>query len=143
VIYEDSMGHSRDYVYVTDAVRALTTVAFERSACGEVFNMAPAAHRTTLELVEEMIDQAWRACERSDQDRANAIRKNGYEVTGGVDTLSVLRRQHCAAPKLAALGFRNLVSISDGLRRTISSFMRDRGIGRRTFARSEGGRLPF
>jgi nucleoside-diphosphate-sugar epimerase len=142
VIYEDSMGHGRDYVYVTDVVRALETVAFEGSACGEVFNMAPAAHRTTLELVEEMIDQAWRACEPSDWDRANAIRANGYEVISGLGSPSVLRRQHCAAPKLAALGFRNRVSLSDGLQRTISSFMRDRGIGGRTFARSKGGRLP-
>ncbi|MDT7803602.1 MAG: dTDP-glucose 4,6-dehydratase [Actinomycetota bacterium] len=142
VIYEDSMGHGRDYVYVSDVVRALKTVAFERSARGEVFNMAPAAHRTTLELVEELIDLAWRACEPSDWDRANAIRANGYQVISGASSPSVLRRQHCAAPKLAALGFRNRVSLSDGLRRTIGSFMRDRGIGGRTFARSKGGRLP-
>jgi nucleoside-diphosphate-sugar epimerase len=130
VIYEGSMAHGRDYVYVTDAVRALTTIAFDHRACGEIFNMAPAAYRTTLDLVEEMIDLAGRACEPLDRDRADIIRKNGYEVVAGAGRLpSALETQHCAADKLGALGFRNTVSMSEGLSRTIGAFLRDRGIG--------------
>jgi nucleoside-diphosphate-sugar epimerase len=123
VIYEGSMGHGRDYVYVTDVVRAMTAIAFDPRACGEVFNMAPAAHRTTLDLVEEMIVQSAQACESYDPDRAAAIRKNGYEVMADAGVPSVLEKQHCDAAKLGALGFRNLVSMSEGLRRTIGSFL--------------------
>lgn len=129
VIYEGSMAHGRDYVYVTDAVRALTTIAFDPRALGEVFNMAPAAHRTTLDLVEEMIEQSRQACEPYDRDRADTIRKNGYEVVSGAGMPSALERQHCDATKLASLGFQNSVSMADGLRLTIDSVMRDRGIG--------------
>lgn len=130
VIYEGSMGHGRDYVYVTDAVRAMTAIAFDPRACGEVFNMAPAAHRTTLDLVEEMIVESARACEPHDRDRADAIRKNGYEVIADAGVPSVLEKQHCDASKLGSLGFRNLVSMSEGLRRTIGSFLCHEGSGR-------------
>jgi nucleoside-diphosphate-sugar epimerase len=127
MIYEGSMAHGRDYVYVTDAARALTAIAFDPRACGEVFNMAPAAYRTTLDLVDEMIGLSRQACEPYDLDRADVIRKNGYEVVAGTGMPSALERQHCDAGKLGALGFRNTVSMSEGLRRTISSFMRDCG----------------
>jgi nucleoside-diphosphate-sugar epimerase len=129
VIYEGSMDHGRDYVYVADAVRALTTIATDPRALGEVFNMVPAAHRTTLDLVEEMIDQSRRACEPYDRERADAIRKNGYEVVSSPGIPSALKRQHCNATKLGSLSFRNTVSMADGLRLTIDSAMRDRGIG--------------
>ena len=129
VIYEGSIAHGRDYAYVTDVVRALTVIAFDRRAVGEVFNMAPAAHRTTLDLVEEMIDQSRRACETHDRDRADAIRKNGYEVVDGVGMPRALERQHCDSTKIGALGFRNMVSMAEGLRQTIGSFMHDCGTG--------------
>lgn len=132
VIYEGSMAHGRDYVYVTDVVRALTTVAFDPRACGEDFNMVPAAHRTTLDLVAEMIDQSGKACEPHDRDWADAIRKNGYEVVAGVGLPTALERQHCDARKLGALGFSNEVSMAEGLRWTIDSFLRRRLAGRRT-----------
>ncbi|CAM3873735.1 NAD(P)-dependent oxidoreductase [Kibdelosporangium persicum] len=128
VIYEGSIAHGRDYAYVTDVVRALTTIAFDRRAVGETYNMAPAAHRTTLDLVEEMIDQSRRACEPHDRDRADAIRKNGYEVVHGHGMPRALERQHCDGGKISALGFRNVVSMSEGLRRTITSSMREFGI---------------
>lgn len=128
VIYEGSMAHGRDYVYVTDVARALTAIAFDPRARGEVFNMAPVAHRTTLDLVEEMIERSRRACEPYDRERAEAIRKNGYEVVAGLDMPTALRKQHCDATKLGALGFSNRVSMSEGLRRTIDAFMRDRGV---------------
>ncbi|HET6291280.1 MAG TPA: NAD(P)-dependent oxidoreductase [Amycolatopsis sp.] len=124
VIYQGSMAHGRDYVYVTDVVRALTTVAFDPRACGEVFNMAPAAHRTTLDLVEELIERSRKACEPYDRDWADAIRKNGYEVVTESGMPSALERQHCDATKLGALGFSNQVSMCEGLRRTIVSFLR-------------------
>ncbi|HEX3791916.1 MAG TPA: NAD-dependent epimerase/dehydratase family protein [Pseudonocardiaceae bacterium] len=129
VIYAESMGHGRDYVYVTDVVRALTTVAGEPRALGAVFNMAPAAHRSTLDLVEELIERSREACEPADRERAAAIRKNGYEVVGGFGLSSALERQHCDATKLGELGFTNQVSMSEGLRRTVGAFLADRGIG--------------
>ncbi|MEY7972247.1 NAD-dependent epimerase/dehydratase family protein [Saccharomonospora xinjiangensis] len=125
VVYEGSMEHGRDYVYVSDAVRALRTVAFHPRALGEVFNMAPAAHRTTLDLVEDLIEEARRACEKSDPDRARAIVKNGYEVVAadaGAALPRALTRQHCDATKLGGLGFRVTVSMKDGLRRTVRAF---------------------
>lgn len=128
VIYEGSMAHGRDYVYVTDVVRALLTVAVDPRAAGEVFNMAPAAQRTTLDLVEELIAQAGRACEPHDPDRAEAIRKNGYEVVAGSGMPRALERQHCDASKLGALGFRNEVSMADGMRRVIGAVMVESGI---------------
>ncbi|WP_406640236.1 NAD-dependent epimerase/dehydratase family protein [Amycolatopsis sp. WGS_07] len=132
VIYEGSMAHGRDYVYVTDVVRALTTVAFDPRARGEGFNMVPAAHRTTLDLVAEMIDQSGKACEPHDRDWAAAIRKNGYEVVPGTGLPSALERQHCDARKLGALGFSTRVSMTEGLRRTIDSFLHRRLAERRT-----------
>ncbi|WP_258907681.1 NAD(P)-dependent oxidoreductase [Actinokineospora sp. UTMC 2448] len=129
VIYQGSIAHGRDYAYVTDVVRALTLIAVDRRALGEVFNMAPAGHRTTLDLVEEMIDQARKACEPHDRDRADAILENGYEIVAGTGMPRALGRQHCDAEKLGALGYRNAVSMSEGLRRTIGWFMRDLGIG--------------
>lgn len=122
LIYEGSIGHGRDYVYVTDVVRALTTIAAAPPARGEVFNMAPAAYRTTLDLVEELLTQSRKACEGHDPDRADAIRKNGYEVVAGHGP-SALARQHCDATKLGALGFRNQVSMSEGLRLTVRAFL--------------------
>jgi nucleoside-diphosphate-sugar epimerase len=136
VIYEGSMAHGRDYVHVADVVRALTMIAFDPRARGEVFNMVPAAHRTTLDLVEELIDQSRRACEPYDRDRADAIGRNGYEVVSGAGMPRALIRQHCDGTRLASLGFRNTVSIIDGLRLTIDAVMRDRGISlTRTIAR--------
>ncbi|MEU0885794.1 NAD-dependent epimerase/dehydratase family protein [Lentzea sp. NPDC005914] len=130
VLYEPSIAHGRDYVYVTDVVRALELVAFSPAACGEVFNMVPTAHRTTLDLVEEMMEKAERACEPHDPDRAAAIRKNGYEVVSGNGSARALARQHCDGTKLGSLlGFRNLVSMSEGLDRTVMAFMQDCGIG--------------
>ena len=129
IIYEGSMEHSRDYVYVTDVARAFEAVAFAPQARGEVFNMAPAAHRTTLALVEEIIEKSWKACEPHDRDRSDAIRKNGYEVVAGVGLPSALKEQHSHAAKLGALGFANQISMSEGLHRTIDAFMRQRGIG--------------
>ncbi|MGW5049940.1 NAD-dependent epimerase/dehydratase family protein [Actinokineospora sp. NPDC004072] len=129
VIYQGSLGHGRDYAYVGDVVRALTLIAVDRRAVGEVYNMAPAGHRTTLDLVEEMIDQARKACEPHDRDRADAILENGYEVVAGTGMPRALERQHCDAAKIGALGYRNAVSLSEGLRRTITWFMRDCGIG--------------
>jgi nucleoside-diphosphate-sugar epimerase len=129
VIYEGSMGHGRDYVYVTDVVRALLAVASAPRARGEAFNMAPAADRTTLDLVEELIARSRQACEPYDRDRADAISKNGYEVVAGAGLPSALERQHCDATKLRALGFVNQVSMSEGLRRTIDAVMRKHGTG--------------
>lgn len=132
VIYEGSMAHGRDYVYVTDVVRALATIAFDPRARGEAFNMVPAAHRTTLDLVAEMIEQAGKACEPHDREQAAAIRKNGYEVVPGAGLPSALEKQHCDGRKLGALGFSNQVSMTEGLRRTIGSFLRCRLAARRT-----------
>lgn len=130
VVYESSMAHGRDYVYVADAVRALATIAFSPAAKGEVFNMLPAAHRTTLDLVEEMIERSGQACEPHDRDRADAIRKNGYEVVREASPARALERQHCDASKLTSmLGFQNAVSMAEGLRSTVSWFMRGVGIG--------------
>lgn len=130
VVYESSMAHGRDYVYVTDVVRAMELIAFSPAARGEVFNMLPAAHRTTLDLVEEMMEKAGKACESYDPDRAAAIRKNGYEVVSGNGSPRALERQHCDGTKLGSLlGFRNLVSMSEGLERTVAAFTHDRGIG--------------
>ncbi|WP_433871561.1 NAD-dependent epimerase/dehydratase family protein [Saccharopolyspora sp. CA-218241] len=121
VIYAGSMSHGRDYVYVTDVVRALRTVAADPRACGEVFNMCPAAHRTTLELVAELIERAAAACAPHDPGRAAAIRRNGYEIVAERGMPRALRRQHCDDAKLRALGFRNSVSMAEALRLTIDS----------------------
>jgi nucleoside-diphosphate-sugar epimerase len=130
LIYRSSMAHSRDYVYVADAVRALAMIAFSPKASGEVFNMAPAAHRTTLDLVKELIVRSTQACEFVDRERAEVIRRNGYQVVSEGSGVSALERQHCDASKLmSVLDFRPLVSMSDGLDRTIRWFMRDHGIG--------------
>ncbi|WP_409464573.1 NAD-dependent epimerase/dehydratase family protein [Amycolatopsis sp. GA6-003] len=132
VVYEGSMAHGRDYVYVTDVVRALATLAFDPRACGESFNMVPAAHRATLDLVAEMIERSGEACEPHDRDRADAIRKNGYEVIPGAGLPRALEKQHCDGRKLGALGFSNQVSMAEGLRRTISSFLRSGPVRGRT-----------
>ncbi|QUQ65285.1 NAD-dependent epimerase/dehydratase family protein [Kutzneria sp. CA-103260] len=129
VIYEGSMAHGRDYVYVTDVVRALVAIAFNPQARGQVFNMAPAAYRMTLDLVEELIEQSRRACEPHDRGRAEAIRRNGYEVLACGSLARELERQRCDASKLrSVLGFQNMVSMSEGLRQTIRSFMQNCGI---------------
>ncbi|MGH3564906.1 MAG: NAD-dependent epimerase/dehydratase family protein [Pseudonocardia sp.] len=124
VIYETSMAHGRDYVYVSDVVRASAAVAFSPQARGEVFNMTPAAHRATLDLVEEIIACSVDVCAPVDRERASAIRKNGYEIISGVGSARALERQHCDASKLMSmLGFRNAVSLSEGLRVTITASM--------------------
>ncbi|WP_370944211.1 NAD-dependent epimerase/dehydratase family protein [Amycolatopsis sp. cg5] len=126
VVYEDSMTHSRDYVYVTDVARALASIAFDARSAGQVFNMAPSAHRTTLELVAELIERAALACEPFDRDRAEAIRRNGYRIARGAGPARALRRQHCDAAKLRSIvGFRNEVPLSAGLDRTIASYVRE------------------
>ena len=123
VVYEGSIGHGRDYVYVTDAVCALMTLATHPDARGRTFNMAPAAHRTTLDLVEELIDRAVRICWPIDPDRAEAIRGNGYEIVGGAAGAPAIVRQHCDSSRIRdLLGFRIEVDFADGLDRTIRSF---------------------
>jgi nucleoside-diphosphate-sugar epimerase len=126
VVYEGSMGHSRDYVFVEDVVRALVVLAQDRRARGGVFNMAPTAHRTTLALVEELIDAAAAGCAPHDPARAAAIRRNGYEVAAGGAPASVLVRQHGCAERLRELGFRPEVGMAEGLRRTVAAVLGER-----------------
>ncbi|MFI7613078.1 NAD-dependent epimerase/dehydratase family protein [Nonomuraea terrae] len=130
LVYEGSLRHRRDYVYVGDVCRALAAIALSPRARGEVFNMAPAAHRTTVDLVEELIRRSSEECRPHDPERAELIRANGYEVVAGSGA-SQLRHQHCDATKLSTLlGFRNEVDLAEGLRRTIAAVMRERRIAR-------------
>lgn len=126
VVYEGSMRHGRDYVYVDDVARALTVLGTDVRSRGEVFNMVPAAHRTTLALVQELIEAAVDGCAQRDPALAAAIRRVGYEVVPGGGQASALLHQHCDAARLRALGFRPAVGLAEGLRRTVDALLGSR-----------------
>jgi len=128
VLYAGSLDHSRDYVFVEDAVSALVALGSDDRAEGGVFNMAAAAHRTTRALVAEIVARSSAACRAADPGRAAAIAANGYTVTPG-PAARALTRQHCDAGLLRTrLGFRPSVPLGVGLDRTIASVMAARGL---------------
>lgn len=128
LLYAGSLGHSRDYVFIDDVVRALFAVGFDARADGEVFNMAAVAHRTTRALVEEIVARSSTACRTADPDLAAAIAANGYTVVAG-SPARALDRQHCDASRLRTrLGFRPVVQFGVGLDRTIAAVMLARGL---------------
>ncbi|MEO6081674.1 MAG: NAD-dependent epimerase/dehydratase family protein [Umezawaea sp.] len=124
-VYAASMLHGRDYVYVDDVVRALLAVATDARTVSQVLNMAPAAHRTTLVLVEELISVAVEIYDSVDPRRSALIRANGVEIVDVGGPATALQRQHCDGSRLRSLGFRPVVGLREGLRRTVLAAVRD------------------
>ncbi|MFC5286526.1 NAD-dependent epimerase/dehydratase family protein [Actinokineospora guangxiensis] len=128
VLYTGSLHHSRDYVFVDDAVRALVALGTDERAAGGVFNMAASAHRTTRALVAEIVARSSAACRAGDPELAAAIAATGYTVAPG-PPVPALTRQHCDAALLRSrLGFRPTVPLGAGLDRTIAAVMAARGL---------------
>lgn len=123
-VYAASMLHGRDYVYVDDVVRALLAVATDVRTRSQVLNMVPVAHRTTLVLVEELISVAGEIYDSVDPQRSAMIRANGVEIVDGGGPATALRRQHCDGSRLRSLGFRPVVGLREGLRRTVLAALR-------------------
>lgn len=119
-VYEASLGHGRDYLYVDDCVRAILSLATVPACIGQVFNLPGCAYRKTPEMVESVIEAAATVEERYDPARAAAIRANGYRVVpSSGSAAATIADQKSEGKKLTALtGFRPSVSLSDGLIRT-------------------------
>jgi nucleoside-diphosphate-sugar epimerase len=120
VLYYQSIGHWRDYVYIDDVVAALIATAIGEPARGEVFNMAPAIHIATPVLIKRLVDESVAVLRGIDPARASAVERNGILVTTAEQSALTIQRQHLDSSKITSmLRFHTQVPFAEGLRRTV------------------------
>ncbi|MEO0480807.1 MAG: NAD(P)-dependent oxidoreductase [Planctomycetota bacterium] len=84
-VYRRSRNHRRDYLFVDDCCRALILLALRAAEssefAGRAFNLPGAANLTTAQMCSKAIEAAALVAERNGrEDRAAAIRRNGYQI---------------------------------------------------------------
>jgi nucleoside-diphosphate-sugar epimerase len=120
VLYYNSIGHWRDYVYVDDAVRAFLTLATHPLAIGEAFNMAAATHMSTPVVLKLLVEAAVTTLKDVDPARAAAVESNGIQIATESTSALTIQRQHLDADKIATkLGFTVNTTFSEGVLRTV------------------------
>ena len=116
-LYEGSILHERDYIYIDDCVCALMGVAAAPKCRGKVYNLMGCRHLKTVDMIEAAIRAAAEATRDGDPLRSAAIEENGYsvvrQVASGVVTIPA---QHASGARLRRdLAFEPLTSLEDGL----------------------------
>lgn len=125
VLYFDSLSHTRDYLFIDDAVRAFLAVASEPACRGDVFNISASAHASTPEILKTVVELAAAHEAMFDPDRAKKIMANGISVTVRPNSPGVVAigRQHLDGSKLRdRVGFEPSVRFVDGLQDTIEFY---------------------
>ena len=121
-IYDDSLGHRRDYLYVDDAVRALLMMAAEPRCRGEVYNMSCCRNLGPPQMLAAVLKAAVRLERRLRPERAAAMArlKIVERARAAGSSLKIIARQHLKSRKLREmLGFVPRVGFSEGLDRTV------------------------
>lgn len=126
-VYDDSLSHRRDYVFVDDAVRALLLLACEPRCRGEVYNLRCCRNLSTPRMLAAVLRTAVRVERGLRPERAAAMARlevvERARSTGA--SLKTIERQHLKSRKIQeALGFEPLVGFEEGLDRTVR-FYRD------------------
>jgi nucleoside-diphosphate-sugar epimerase len=125
VLYRGSVHHWRDYVYVGDAVRALAALATHPAAVGEAFNVPPAAHLSTPDVLEKIVSAAVNELKAVDPDRAEAVLHNGVQVSDESADAVVISRQHLDAEKIFEyLQFRLEFSLDYAVQQTAKYYLK-------------------
>ena len=123
-VYEDSLDHGRDYLYVEDCVRALLMMASLETCSGHAFNLPGCSHQKTPGMLQAVISAAAMAERAHDPERAQAIERNGYVVAPvhAVGGLIAIPCQTSDGRKLREMtGFSPKISLEDGLLATASA----------------------
>lgn len=121
VLYYDSLEHTRDYLYVGDAVRALLLLGSSEACRGGVFNAPSCFHASTPEVLKLLIEVAASEERHYDRTRAAQILTNGIRVEVRQEpTVIAIKRQQMNAVKIEeATGFKPSVGKLEALVRTV------------------------
>ncbi|MFA5137956.1 MAG: NAD(P)-dependent oxidoreductase [Elusimicrobiota bacterium] len=121
-LYADSLGHERDYLYVSDAVRAFLLAASEPACRGETFNLKGVRNIGTPEMLEALLRTAAELERGIDAERCRALEAVRVRRTERPSDLRVvvISKQHVSGRKFReAVGFVPEVDFAEGLRRTV------------------------
>ncbi len=120
-LYYDSLGHSRDYLYIEDAVRACLLLAYYPRCRGDVYNLAACEYISTPEMLKAIVDAAVAIEGTYDPARAEKILRNGISIHGSVhgSKLITIKNQHLNGDKIRRdTGFVPTHEFHESLKRT-------------------------
>lgn len=118
-LYEDSLDHQREYLYVDDAVAMILELTADSAHAGEAYNLMACDYLSTREAMDQIVAAAALAMSPHDSEKAQAILERSYEVVrhevlGG--NVITLKKQRMNAEKLrSAISHRPQVRFTDGL----------------------------
>lgn len=124
-LYEESVEHARDYLYVQDCVEALLRLGTRPSCWGQVYNLMGCAHLKTPQMLEAVVRVAADLERETDPARAEQIERQGYRVVPSHSKkgLVTIQKQCSEGTRLrAATGFEPQISLDEGLRRTAVAY---------------------
>ncbi len=131
-LYFDSLGHSRDYLYVDDCIEAILRVGIHVGSNsrwhGEVYNLMGCRHLSTPEMLKTIVsvaEQFERGC--GNGKRADAIREKGILIkvrTQPVSVITIKTQQMTGGKLKEATEFEPRVQLETGLAET-AKYYRD------------------
>ncbi len=124
-LYFDSIEHSRDYLFIDDAVRAILLLAYHPECIGEVYNLSACSHVSTPDMLKQVVEVAAELEEEFDMSRAEAIRSNGIQLRLRPipSQLIAIKKQRLDDTKIrAALAFQPNVTLIEGLKATVGFY---------------------
>lgn len=124
-LYFESLGHSRDYLFIDDAVRAILLLTYHPNCAGEVYNLSACCNMSTPEMLKRIVEVTSEMERTFDEGRADAILNNGFQVKFGrhPSRLVAIKKQQLDGRKIkAAVGFEPTVRLDEGLKRTASFY---------------------
>jgi nucleoside-diphosphate-sugar epimerase len=127
-LYFEAIDHSRDYLYVEDAVRALLGLGSSQNCRGDVFNLLACKSISTPGMLRALVECAARIeedPERARTIRTNGIRINGFQADEGPEKRKVvtIKKQHLNGEKIRkALDFEPEMSFEAALVATVKSY---------------------
>lgn len=125
-LYFDSIEHSRDYLYIDDAVRAILLLGYKYTCRGEVYNLPACKYISTPEILKVVIEVAAGVEQKNgNRELAEAILENGMTTKGKARKKEVItiKKQHLNGEKIKqATGFEPTVEFKAALEETVSFY---------------------
>lgn len=125
ILYSGSSSHSRDYLYIDDLINCILLLSAKPACRGEVFNAISCAHKSTPDMIAQLIKVAQSVEFQHNCVRAKQIEKNGVLVQKAEqsDKIVTITRQHLNSTKLyAAIGYSPKFSLEAGLTETVQFY---------------------
>ena len=120
-LYENSVEHFRDYLYVEDAVRAYLHIARCHNCAGRVYNLPGALYASTPDVLREIVDYIGHLQERAarnnpDSSFANHAWDREIQVVPSDPNLITISKQHLDGTRIKAeTGFEPKTSFHQGM----------------------------